>query len=72
MAMPARDQTAILCLPLFIAHGTTRFGLDPDALLREAGFREAERRDPDAGVPAARLRRRWRGDSPRRPRPSKR
>lgn len=57
--MPARDQTAIVRLPLFIAHGATRFGLDPDGLLREAGFREAELRDPDARVPIVKLRRLW-------------
>jgi AraC-like DNA-binding protein len=57
--VPAHDQTAIVRLPLFIARGATRFGLDPEALLREAGFREAELRDPDARVPIAKLRRLW-------------
>jgi len=57
--VPDHEQTAIVRLPLFIAQGGTRFGLDPDALLREAGFREAELRAPDARVPIAKLRRLW-------------
>jgi AraC-like DNA-binding protein len=54
-----RDQTAIVRLPRFIAQGAARFGLDPDDLLSEAGFREAELRDPDARIPIAKLRRLW-------------
>jgi AraC-like DNA-binding protein len=57
--VPARDQTAIARLPLFIARGATRFGLDPDALLREAGFNQTELRDADARVPISKLRRLW-------------
>ncbi len=53
------DQTALVRLPLFIAHGAKRFGLDPDALLREAGFGADELRDPDARVPISKLRRLW-------------
>ena len=63
--MPARDQAAVVRLPLFIAHGAMRLDLDQDDLLREAGFREAELRDPDARVPIAKLRRRWPGHSSR-------
>lgn len=54
-----RPQTAIARLPRFIAQGATRFGLDPEGLLREAGFGEAELRDPDSRVPIAKLRRLW-------------
>lgn len=57
--MADHDQTAIARLPLFIARGAARFGLDPDELLRQAGFRETELNDPDARVPIAKLRRLW-------------
>ncbi|MCU0254469.1 MAG: AraC family transcriptional regulator [Acidobacteria bacterium] len=57
--MSTHDPTAIARLPLFIARGTVRFGLDPDTLLRDAGFRETELADADSRVPIAKLRRLW-------------
>ncbi len=54
-----RQPTAVARLPLFIADGARQFGLEPDQLLRDAGFRSRELQDPDARVPVSKLGRLW-------------
>lgn len=59
MATRARQPTALARLPLLIAEGTRQFGLQPEGLLRDAGFRPRELKDPDTRVALSKLLRLW-------------
>ena len=58
--MSFREPTTIGRVPLLLASGAAdRFGLDPEALLREAGFSAVELRDADARIPSSKVRQLW-------------